>query len=232
MKLYIPDIGDVIKLSSPWTFNLHYEHRNDGLLEYFGFKTGWGMNADQYEKVTLPLGVELKVDRIYIRKGAGSFSSLTFYAQNLPNHKGSVKFWSKLRDINRIETETTASTGILKFPIMWGYDNLPYKDCSNPQNKGKNLIGKVNSVDAFEITVSNLETIEKINNWNQKYKYVTKIKYKLTCLVSGDAVGEWGTISTMKNKAKEYINSHMKYFVDDEQKMALREEKLERIVKE
>lgn len=235
MKLFIPDIGDVIKLSAPWTFNLHYEYRCNDLLEHFGFKNNTKTSND-FEKVTLPVDTELKVDRIYIRKGAGSFSSLTFYAQ-IPGVKGKFKFWAKLRDVNRIETETTATTGVLKFPIKWGYDDLMVKGSDVAfKSPTTTLIGSVNGTDAFKIFVSHYETqmVSRKDYWDKKEvkeEIVSKIKYKLICLLSGDEVGEWTTVSTMKNKAKDYIQSNLKYFIDDEQRVALREEKLERVLK-
>lgn len=36
-KLYIPEIGDVLTLAKPWTFNLYAERRNETLLKYFGY---------------------------------------------------------------------------------------------------------------------------------------------------------------------------------------------------
>jgi len=53
--------------------------------------------------VTLGVGIILKVDRIYIRKGKGmsDFSSLTFYIKNGP-YKG-ARFWAKLNDVNQIK---------------------------------------------------------------------------------------------------------------------------------
>lgn len=42
MKLYVPEIGDHIRLTSDWTFTLHAEGRNMTLAELFGFrKYGW-----------------------------------------------------------------------------------------------------------------------------------------------------------------------------------------------
>ena len=38
MRMYIPQIGDVIKLMEDWEFNLHHENRNkDLLVEFFNF---------------------------------------------------------------------------------------------------------------------------------------------------------------------------------------------------
>ena len=65
--------------------------------------------------VTIPAGSILKVDRIYIRKGAKDFSSITFYVrglgeitrtENWTNRKTtrkSLRFWAKLADCNTIE---------------------------------------------------------------------------------------------------------------------------------
>jgi hypothetical protein len=58
-------------------------------------------------EVALPAGCELSVDRIYIRKGAGEWSSITFYLQSHPHtgFKRKPRFWAKLSDCNHIEFE-------------------------------------------------------------------------------------------------------------------------------
>ncbi len=38
MKLYVPEIGDHIRLTKDWTFTLHSEGRNVTLAELFGFR--------------------------------------------------------------------------------------------------------------------------------------------------------------------------------------------------
>ena len=66
-------------------------------------------------EVTLRAGTRIKVDRVYIRKGASDFSSITWYAYDLgettivnayrSTKKRSVKsprFWTKLKDANNI----------------------------------------------------------------------------------------------------------------------------------
>lgn len=65
--------------------------------------------------VTLPVGTQLTVDRVYIRKGASEFSSLSFYItasshpllqpqKGVKGFKGGRKrFWAKLSDCNSIE---------------------------------------------------------------------------------------------------------------------------------
>jgi len=64
--------------------------------------------------VTIPKGSILGVDRIYIRKGAKDFSSITFYAKGLPTvtikekwskntkQKKALRFWAKLSECNEI----------------------------------------------------------------------------------------------------------------------------------
>ena len=103
MKFYIPEIGDHIVLTEDWSFDLHAEVRNRDLaifngfdLEYFGHgfdyigyrftKPGEVAKPETvYETipVTIPKGTILAIDRIYIRKGASDYSSITFFAKNL-----------------------------------------------------------------------------------------------------------------------------------------------------
>jgi hypothetical protein len=86
----------------------------------------WSNQADLIGKdrldVTLPAGTVLSIDRIYIRKGASDFSSITFYAKGLgeiqkqpstwdrnpkPKKKKALRFWAKLEDCNRINFDRT-----------------------------------------------------------------------------------------------------------------------------
>lgn len=82
MKLYIPDVGDSIKLSKDWEFKLYDEYRNRTLINYF--ELTYPRNSDyvfEFKHVTLPAGIVLTVDRIYIRKGrvdTAEYSSVTF----------------------------------------------------------------------------------------------------------------------------------------------------------
>jgi hypothetical protein len=59
-------------------------------------------------RVTLPARTQLIVDRIYIKKGAPDFDSITFRIGECPNKAFRKKrFWVKLRDANRIVCELT-----------------------------------------------------------------------------------------------------------------------------
>jgi len=188
MKLYVPEIGDHLRLTKDWTFTLHAECRNVTLAELYGFRQyGWSQWLDKskieeepardysinypsksemnrgwffggsnsYEQrqaalrkaeeesesyqaylraykdwdrrakevavdtieVTFPVGTVLAVDRIYIRKGASDYSSITFYAKGLGESEitnrwsgrttkwKARRFWAKLSDCNKIEFE-------------------------------------------------------------------------------------------------------------------------------
>ena len=69
-------------------------------------------------EIELPAGTILKVDRIYIRKGASEYSSISFFAMDLESHmvnKGkterknkSPRFWAKLSDCNGMGFKKTS----------------------------------------------------------------------------------------------------------------------------
>ena len=133
MKLYIPEIGDVIRLTQDWTFDLYNEDRNSTMMERMGDTRNpaysWANKNFSAIPVTVPAGAELKVDRIYIRKGKGEYSSITFlwvgertnpkmvprfavaYGVNPPvrtdyeikKSARAVRFWAKLDDVNKLE---------------------------------------------------------------------------------------------------------------------------------
>lgn len=193
-RLYVPEIGDTLKLTKDWSFDLYPEDRNVSLGSYFGYekygfrwvdikkigdkpKKDYVINyptddeiikgnskfsllkysmlglpyqdreaaykraedesesyqaykksfGEWYDKakeialdkiiITLPKGVILQVDRIYIRKGSSDFSSITFYAKELgeinitsrwsgkTTKRKALRFWANLKDCNKIEFE-------------------------------------------------------------------------------------------------------------------------------
>lgn len=55
-------------------------------------------------RVTLPKGTQLKLDRIYVKRGAESFASVTFRTTKVCPDKRftSKRFWVKLREANQI----------------------------------------------------------------------------------------------------------------------------------
>lgn len=126
MRLFIPELGTQVILTEDWTFDLHFERRN----ETFGKKMGltaphnpkypdWkGFNWWQADSppvaVTLPVGTILTVNRIYVRQGNKAFSSVTFSAK-IPNPtgkgkpKGMGRFWVKLAAANTIDCDLLES---------------------------------------------------------------------------------------------------------------------------
>ena len=81
MKLYIPSLGDQMRLTADWTFDLYDENRNATLMEHIGDTRPICITyGDEYTTIpcTLPAGTILKMDRIYIRKGQDNFDSVTF----------------------------------------------------------------------------------------------------------------------------------------------------------
>jgi hypothetical protein len=130
MNLYIPDIGDQIRLTEDWEFPLFREHRNDSLItriQPLVGNSGYG-NSDESIGCCLPTGTVLQIDRVYIRKGSSNaWSSITFLIKQAPGDKEKPKFviqqqnseitdptpqklkgarfWAKLAQVNEIEFE-------------------------------------------------------------------------------------------------------------------------------
>ena len=107
MRLYIPEVGDLLKLESDWTFTLYNEHRNKRLFEAFNIEydtTYHKLSQIPKHQVTLPTGTILKVDRVYIRKGISEYSSLSFFINyHEDNNFIGKRFWAKLNDVNNID---------------------------------------------------------------------------------------------------------------------------------
>lgn len=128
MKLFIPRLGSRLILAKNWTFKLYDERRNEkfwlalhGKPEkeefYYGYPTGGyttspvktkdcpslGHKPAKPAKTTLPKGTVLTIERIYIRRGAGEFDSISFrIAQDKTLGVPSGRFWVKLEDINNL----------------------------------------------------------------------------------------------------------------------------------
>jgi len=120
MRLFVPPLKTVLRLASPWSFDLHHEHRNKKLFAALGLKfidmqewraIEYERTGDRYlgvrtlpppERVRLPRGTVLVVDRIYIRNGAEDFDSITFRVAECSKLKGKPRFWAKLADCNRM----------------------------------------------------------------------------------------------------------------------------------
>lgn len=107
MRLFIPPLGTIIKLTEDWDFSLYYERRNwDLCASYFDIDdVVSGKNMGLFR---IPEGTVLKVERVFIRQGSKDFESITFRTQSSPDKKiGARKrrFWARLKDANKIECE-------------------------------------------------------------------------------------------------------------------------------
>jgi len=117
VRFFVPDIGTMVRLTKDWTFRLYAESRNYDFFKKMKFKysaQNWRYdNPMEDNEVTINAGSILKVNRIYIRQGASSYSSLTFNLQKgaVVNgnadifKKGGIRFWAKLSDVNKMEVE-------------------------------------------------------------------------------------------------------------------------------
>jgi hypothetical protein len=109
-KLFIPPLGTKLILTNDIWFKLHCERRN---------KTLWNLvSAVPYDRIQfqyrrgnsvncyLPIGTELKVARVYVRKGAERHDSVTFSGYISPTGVGRmhpIRFWMPLADANKLE---------------------------------------------------------------------------------------------------------------------------------
>lgn len=123
MKVHVPVIGDRMELTKDWTFPLHHEYRNDKLFKAFGLtmEKGWNTNAKP-PQVTLKKGTVLKLDRLYVRKGAGTFSSLTFIIDGGCEEKlTKARFWAKVDACNNIQFQEPQDHVARTVSVHWGY---------------------------------------------------------------------------------------------------------------
>ncbi len=108
-QLLILDIGQRLVLAEDWTFELYGESRNATFLKFLDVKefTNYYTQRNEHWTVTLKAGTVLGVDRVYIRRTAKDFSSVTFNYVGVKG-KGRLRFWAKLADVNNIRfTEPT-----------------------------------------------------------------------------------------------------------------------------
>lgn len=144
MNLWIPDIGDQLRLLEDWEFPLFRERRNDGLITRIQPTMGTSGYRDVKESIgcLLPAQTVLQVDRVYIRQGrSNAWSSITFYVKYAPGDEDKPKykrqqwrygqtsepvtdptpqklkgarFWAKLPHVNEIVCEAIAEDERIK----------------------------------------------------------------------------------------------------------------------
>lgn len=90
MRMHIPRIGNSIQLLEPWTFPVFLAYVNIEFLRkiypvWMNGRTYGNANVEESKAVTLPVGTVLKISRIYIRQGKGSYDSVTFTVTHHPD---------------------------------------------------------------------------------------------------------------------------------------------------
>jgi hypothetical protein len=127
MRLFIPKLGEKLTLADDWTFALHWEYRNTDFIERVdGRAQAYKQEHDAYwesgrnpllepkrphpskvfpQPFTLPRGTVVTIDRIYIRKNADDYNSVTFRVKkgDCPDATIYGRFWVKLDDANKME---------------------------------------------------------------------------------------------------------------------------------
>lgn len=111
LKAALPE-AEVARMEAE-RLRVNQEMRQEGVHRWTeGYAERMPRLWEQWERamiipVTLPAGTELTVDRIYIRKGVSSYSSLTFHLTKTTHPvlaaKGRRRFWVKLDQVNRME---------------------------------------------------------------------------------------------------------------------------------
>lgn len=195
MKLFIPDIGTLIKIEQDWQITLYAEYRNRTLFNILNlpFKT---------TVIDLPKGLIIKVDRIYIRKGLSQYSSITFTCAK-PKTKaekaerpsnliyGGIKFWVKLHECNELEMSLLKSNEETVNAIKSLYMEIEKEvneKTSNVYNSTK-VLQVFNSYLGPGLNVNNLHTnltighfltnmITRMEKSNEKLKEYFEIKFK------------------------------------------------------
>jgi hypothetical protein len=144
-RLYIPQVGNKIKLIANWNCKVFNERRNATVFEGLNIDTTHNTNSNI--DLTFPKGTVLKVDRLYVRAPASSFDSITFSIQSCPI-KSLVKarFWVKLMDANNIQFEEVifSMDTFEKLSALYRFVALKndYKNSENLSKEDSLKIGK------------------------------------------------------------------------------------------
>jgi hypothetical protein len=215
MKLYVPEIGDRLRLIKDWTFNLYNERRNSSLRTHFGLETTWSRN--DYAEVTIPAGTVLKVDRIYIRKGMEGYSSISFYSEGIGNGSGSfgrpktARFWAKLEDCNKIDFEIEAlssedPTKKVEFNYIRNWDQI-----STSYNTMYVASWKGETDPLFNIEeVFEMRTTERrgVLGMTTSYEYRSRTGWKMTS-TDGTIEKTYKDLNTVKSYIRKWAKSQV-----------------------
>jgi hypothetical protein len=200
MKLFVPDIGTLIRLEQDWQVTLYAEHRNRSLFDKLGlpYKT---------TIIDLPKGLVIKVDRIYIRKGLSQYSSLTFTCPKPKTKKekelnpknidlGGAKFWIKLHECNGLSISNVISNEETVNSIKELYSEIEKEVIENLKDvyKSTSLLQTFNSYLGPGLNINNLHTDLSLDHF-------------LSNML--------GRMSKNNEKGKEYFESKFKSYLRD-----------------
>lgn len=105
-RLFIPQIGNELKLTANWDCKVFNEHRNSKIFDGLNIDVSDDNLRNTNIDITFPKGTVLKVSRLYVRAPASSFDSITFSIVSCPiKALNKARFWVKLMDANKIEFE-------------------------------------------------------------------------------------------------------------------------------
>jgi hypothetical protein len=185
MKLFIPEIGDLLKLTEDWKFTLYQEYRNQLLIKCFSpeYVFKYSETGKIFDDITFPKGTVLCLDRIYIRKGASDFSSLSFFIKESPQDglKGK-RFWAKLKDCNKIYFEFIKSQNItLSFKLNYEFNSHENHINSRTINTSMNLL--IERPLDMKISLSGSNVREGELNYLYECKSKEGIIYHLKCKI-------------------------------------------------
>ena len=119
MKLYIPDINDILKLKTSWSLSLQHNYVNEDILRFFGCKDPCNyQNRDNVTRVTFPVGTELKVNSFNVKKNSNT-NCISLKLCKYNGEKQNLELYAYLKDVNRIEIDSKPSLGVIKFVYRW-----------------------------------------------------------------------------------------------------------------
>ena len=84
-KVFIPQVGEKIELSSNWNCKIFNERRNSSVFDALGVDVSHMANSNI--DITFPKGTIFKVTRLYVRAPASSYDSLTLSVVSSPIKK-------------------------------------------------------------------------------------------------------------------------------------------------
>lgn len=133
-KVFIPQVGDKIELSSNWNCKIFNERRNSSVFEALGVDVSNMPNSNI--DITFPKGTVFKVTRLYVRAPASSYDSLTLSVVSSPIKKlAKAKFWVKIMDANNMEFDSKELTFNDFDSLSSLFRHIALKDGQTNENK-------------------------------------------------------------------------------------------------